>query len=91
MGTASVSSVPTRSVADISVLTDNMKSIKKTLTNQKLTIAIAKLTARLEESDNKASLFSAESTDPPASTNSTNPAVAHQRIKRHKTKTTTLC
>ena len=91
MGTASVYSVSTHSVADISVLTDNMKSIKKTLTNQKVTIAIAKLTARLEESDHKQACSLLKVLTPPASTNSTNPAVAHQRVKKHKTKTTTLC
>ena len=82
-----MSAVSTRSVAEFFVLTNDMKSMKMTMTNQKLTIT--KLTARLEFDDN-ASLFpDEESVDPPASTNSTNPALSRQKIKRRKTKRNT--
>ena len=75
-----------RSVAEISILTDDMKSMKRTVDNQKLTIA--KLTARLEESDDEKSLFSSGgSVDPPATSNSNNSALVRQ--KRRKTKGTT--
>ena len=74
------------SVAEISVLTDDMRSVKRTVYHQKITIA--KLTARLEQSDDEISLFpSEESVNPPASSNSTNPA--RFRRKRRKTKGTT--
>ena len=77
--------VSTRSVAEISVLSDDMKSMKRTVDHQKITIA--KLTAKLEQSDDDATLFSSDgSVDPPAS-NSTNSALVRQ--KRRKTKGTT--
>ena len=47
--------VSTRSVAEISVLTDDMRSMKRTVDHQKITIS--KLTARLEQSDDDVSLF----------------------------------
>ena len=50
--------VSTRSVAEISALTNDMKSTKSTVDNQKITIA--KLTAHLEQSDDDASLFSSD-------------------------------
>ena len=72
----------TRLVAEISVLTDDTRSTKRNVDHQKITIA--KLTARLEQSDNDASLFSTEeSVDPPAASNSTNPSLVRQ--KRRKT------
>ena len=75
-----------RSVAEISVLTDDMKSMKRTVDSQKLTLT--KLTARLEESDDEQSLFSSErSVDPHATSNSNNSALVRQ--KRRKTKGTT--
>ena len=73
--------VSTRSVDEISFLTDDTRSMKRTVDHQKITIA--KLTARLWQSDDDISLFSTEvSVDPPALTNSTNPA--HVRQKRCK-------
>ena len=76
----------TRSVAEISVLTDDMRSMKRTVDHQNITIA--KLAARLEQSGEEASLFHSEdSVDPPVSSNSTNPALVRQ--KRCKPKGTT--
>ena len=61
--------------------------MKKYLTNQKLTIA--KLTTRLEESEDDAHLFSADSTDCLTSTNSNNPRLSCQKVKGRNTKGTT--
>ena len=77
-----MSAVSTRSVAEFFVLTNDMKSMKMTMTNQKLTIT--KLTARLEFDDN-ASLFpDEESVDPFTSSNSTNPALVCQKRCKNK-------
>ena len=77
--------VSPRSVDEISLLTDDMKSMKRTVDNQKITIA--KLTARLEQSDDDATLFSSEESVGPPASNITNSALVQQ--KRRKTKATT--
>ena len=62
--------------------------MKRYLTNRKLTIA--KLITRLEESDDDAHIFSADSTDYLTSTDSNNPTFSCQKVKRRNTKGTTI-